>query len=112
MSCIVVHNQLICVFEHLRKVRRCLTIGVNLAGNGYSLAATTHADDYPPNIQLRIFRGNKQNRRRVPRRFRLVQQSRVHTIECWLLLAQVVISSFEVPREPFRITGPKLLSNS
>jgi hypothetical protein len=49
MSCIVVHNQLIRVFEHLREVRRCLTIGINHAGNGHSLFTTTHADEYPPN---------------------------------------------------------------
>src|SRR6266700_727161 len=79
MRRIVVHNQLICVFEHLREVRRCLTIRVNHAGNGHGLATTTHTDEDPPNIQLRIFGGNKQNRRRVPSRFRLVQQLRVDT---------------------------------
>jgi hypothetical protein len=52
MSCVVVDDEFIGTFEHLQEVLRLLTIGVNDTGYGHSLAASTHAYEYPSQLRL------------------------------------------------------------
>ncbi len=53
MSCVVLADEFINTFKHLREVLRLLTIGVNGIGYGQSLAASTYA--YPYTAQLRAY---------------------------------------------------------
>src|SRR5712664_3700773 len=96
MSCVVVDEQFISMFGDFGKILGRFPIGVNHAGHGHGLPASTHAHQHPPHIQICVFRRNKKNLRRKPCCPRLVEQLRVHTnvfhgkrtpiIKKWLLL--------------------------
>ena len=61
MRGVVVHDQIIGMVTNLWKVVRGFRIGSDYARNRYRLAASTHAHQNPPHIQIRIFGGYKEN---------------------------------------------------
>ena len=79
MRGVVIDDQIIGMVTNLGKVVRGFRIGSDYARNRYRLAASTHAHQNPPHIQIRIFGGYKKNLGIVTGRLGLIEQVRVHT---------------------------------
>ena len=79
MRGVVVDDQIIGMVTNLGKVMHGFRIGSDYARNRYRLAASTHTNQNPPHIQIRIFGGNKENLGIVTGRLRLIEKVRVHT---------------------------------
>jgi hypothetical protein len=79
MRRVVIDDQIIGMVMNLGKVMRGFRIGSDYTRNRYRLAASTHANQNSPHIQICIFGGNKENLGIVTGRLGLIEKVRVHT---------------------------------